>query len=72
MSESGLQQAGGNRSDFQRSMMQAAFLRGHGQTRRRKAQLGFVRGTAPCHGALTKTLRVIAVRALAERNARVP
>jgi hypothetical protein len=52
--------------------MQAAFLRGRGLTRRRKAQLGFVRGTAPCHATLTETLRVIAARALAERDARVP
>jgi hypothetical protein len=41
--------------------MKAAFLRGRGLARRRKAQLGCVLGTAPWHATLT--LRVIAARA---------
>jgi hypothetical protein len=45
--------------------MKAAFLLGRNLTRRQKAQLGFVRGTAPCHATLTGTLRVIGARALA-------
>jgi hypothetical protein len=40
--------------------MKAAFLRGRGLTRRRKAQLGCVLGTVPWHATLT--LRVIAAR----------
>ncbi len=40
-----------------------AFLPGRGLTRHQKAQLGFVRGTAPCHATLTGTFRVIAARA---------
>jgi hypothetical protein len=43
--------------------MKAAFLRGRGQTRRRKAQLGCVLGTTPWHATLTETLCVIAARA---------
>ena len=35
--------------------MKAAFLLGRGLTRRQKAQLGFVRGTTPCHATLTET-----------------
>ncbi len=46
--------------------MKAAFLLGRHLTRRQKAQLGFVRGTTPCHATLTETLRVIDARALAD------
>jgi hypothetical protein len=45
--------------------MKAAFLVGRHLTRRQKAQLGFVRGTTPCHAKLTETLRVIDAWALA-------
>lgn len=46
--------------------MKAAFLLGRGLTRRQMAQLGFIRGTTPCHATLTETLRVIDARALAD------
>jgi hypothetical protein len=57
--------AGGRRG------MKAAFLRGRGLTRRRKAQFGGVPGTTPWHAPPTETLRVIAARAPAEWDARV-
>lgn len=34
--------------------------------RRQKAELGFIRGTTPCHATLTETLRVIDAQALAD------
>ena len=49
--------------------MKAAFLLGRSLSRRQKAELGFIRGTTPCHATLTETLRVIDAQALAELGA---
>ena len=38
--------------------MKAAFLLGRSLSRRQRAELGFIRGTTPCHATLTETLRV--------------
>ena len=46
--------------------MKAAFLLGRSLSRRQKAELGFIRGTTPCHATLTETLRVIDAQALAD------
>ena len=46
--------------------MKAAFLPGRSLSRRQKADLGFIRGTTPCHATLTGTLRVINAQALAD------
>ena len=46
--------------------MKAAFVLGRGLSRRRKAALGFVRGTSPCHATLTETMRVIDAQTLAD------
>ena len=46
--------------------MKAAFLLGRSLSRRQKAELGFIRGTTPCHATLIETLRVIDAQALAD------
>lgn len=46
--------------------MRAAFRLGRTLSRRQLAQLGFVRGTSPCHATLTETLRVIDAQALGD------
>ena len=46
--------------------MKAAFLLGRSLSRRQRAELGFIRGTTPCHATLTETLRVIDAQALAD------
>src|SRR5476651_1778570 len=51
--------------------MKAAFLLGRSMSRRQKAQLGFVRGTTPCHATLTETLRIIDARALDRKSTRL-
>ena len=44
--------------------MKAAFLLGRSLSRRQKAELGFLRGTPPCHATPTETLRVIDAQAI--------
>ena len=46
--------------------MKAAFLLGRSLSRRQRAELGFIRGTTPCHATLTETLRVIDAQTLAD------
>jgi len=46
--------------------MKAAFLLGRGLSRRQLAQLGFARGTSPCHATLTEVLRIIDAQALGD------
>ena len=46
--------------------MKAAFLLGRSLSQHQKAELGFIRGTTPCHATLTETLRVIDAQALAD------